>query len=82
MDGEITAQDLKNVLRALAELFEELRRFPTDRDVVQRTGMPVDDVGRTLRTLAENEMITERSEGGHRVVTRVTTVGAVFASET
>ncbi|WP_160311163.1 hypothetical protein [Streptacidiphilus anmyonensis] len=45
MDGEITAQDLKNVLRALAELFEELRRFPTDRDIVQRTGMPVDDVG-------------------------------------
>ncbi|WP_042388089.1 hypothetical protein [Streptacidiphilus melanogenes] len=82
MDGEITALDLKNVLRALAELFEELRRFPTDRDVVQRSGMPVDDVGRTLRTLAENEMITERSEGGHRVVTRVTRVGVAFASET
>ncbi len=38
--------------------------------------------GRKLRTLAENEMITERSEGGHRVVTRVTRVGVAFASET
>ncbi|MEY9877528.1 transcription initiation factor IIE alpha subunit [Streptacidiphilus sp. MAP12-33] len=65
----------------IADAVEDQGHFPTDRDIMERSGMPLDDVRQVLRTLAENEMITDRGEGGHRRVTGVTEVGTVFARE-
>lgn len=83
MDREPTDDELRTVLRALIDAFEELGplRPLNAGDVTERTGMTNDEAEQALQILARNRLIDRPRVEGVLMVTRVTEAGTVFASE-